>query len=105
MNLSALIKNNDLQKLFYDGNFGIEKEGLRTDNNQKLAMTDHPSSLGDRLFHPYIQTDFSEAQPELVTPVKPSLKEAYNWLEGIQDVLNRALPEDEYIWPNSMPNI
>ena len=105
MNLSALIKNNDLQKLFYDGNFGIEKEGLRTDDNEKLAMTDHPHSLGDRLFHPYIQTDFSEAQPELVTPVKPSLREAYNWLEGIQDIMNRALPEDEYIWPNSMPNI
>ncbi len=105
MNLSTLIKNNGLQKLFYEGNFGIEKEGLRTDQNQKLAMTDHPDSLGDRLFHPYIQTDFSEAQPELVTPVQPSLKEAYDWLAGIQDVLLRALPDDEYIWPNSMPNI
>lgn len=105
MNLQELIKNNDLQKLFFEANVGIEKEGLRTDENEKLAMTDHPHSLGDRLFHPYIQTDFSEAQPELVTPVQPSVKEAYNWLEGIQDVLNRALPDNEYVWPNSMPNI
>lgn len=105
MNLQELIKNNDLQKLFFEANVGIEKEGLRTDENETLAMTDHPHSLGDRIFHPYIQTDFSEAQPELVTPVQPSVKEAYNWLEGIQDVMNRALPDNEYIWPNSMPNV
>ena len=105
MNLQELIKNNDLQKLFFEANVGIEKEGLRTDENERLAMTDHPHSLGDRIFHPYIQTDFSEAQPELVTPVQPSVKDAYNWLEGIQDVMNRALPDNEYIWPNSMPNI
>ena len=105
MNLQELIKKNDLQKLFFEANVGIEKEGLRTDENDKLAMTDHPHSLGDRVFHPYIQTDFSESQPEMVTPVQPSVKEAYNWLEAIQDVMNRALPDNEYIWPNSMPNI
>lgn len=105
MNLQALIKQHDLQKLFLEANIGIEKEGIRTDENNQIAMTDHPHSLGDRLFHPYIHTDFSEAQPEIVTPVQPSVKKAFNWLEGIQDVLNRALPEDEFIWPSSMPNI
>lgn len=105
MNISELIKKNDLNKLFFEANFGIEKEGLRTTNEEKLAMTDHPDNLGDRLYHPYIHTDFSEAQPELVTPVQPSLKEALEWLEALHDVLFRALPEDEYLWPNSMPNI
>lgn len=105
MNIARLIKEHKLETLFFEGNFGIEKEGLRTDENQKLAMTDHPQTLGDRLFHPYIHTDFSEAQPELVTPVQPNLKQAYKWLEGLHDVLNRALPENEYLWPYSMPNI
>lgn len=105
MNVSNIIKKHDLQKLFLKGNFGIEKEGLRTDENYTLAMTDHPESLGDRLYHPYIMTDFSEAQPEIVTPVQPSLKESYEWLEGISDILNRSLPDDEYIWPFSMPNV
>ncbi len=105
MNLASIIKEHQLETLFAEANFGIEKEGLRTDQHQKLAMTPHPESLGDRSFHPYMQTDFSESQPELVTPVMPSLKEAYQWLEALHDVLFRSMDEDEYLWPNSMPNI
>lgn len=105
MKLASIIKNNQLETLFTEANFGIEKEGLRTDRNQKLAMTLHPKVLGDRSFHPYIMTDFSESQPELVTPVRPSLKEAYQWLEALHDVTFRSMAEDEYLWPNSMPNI
>lgn len=105
MKLATIIKENQLQTLFTEANFGIEKEGLRTDNEQKQVMTYHPEILGDRSYHPYMQTDFSEAQPEIVTPVMPSLKEAYQWLEGLHDVLFRSMNEDEYLWPNSMPNI
>ncbi len=105
MELASIIKKNQLETLFTEANFGIEKEGLRTDQNQKLAMTLHPKVLGDRSFHPYIMTDFSESQPELVTPVRPSLKEAYQWLEALHDVTFRSMAEDEYLWPNSMPNI
>ncbi len=105
MNLAAIIKENQLQSLFFEGNFGIEKEGLRTDLEQKLALTDHPEKLGSRLYHPYIQTDFSESQPELVTPARPSLTEAFQWLEGLHDVLLRSMAEDEYFWPYSMPNL
>lgn len=105
MNISSLIKNEQLEQLFFEGNFGIEKEGLRTDFQQNLAMTNHPESLGSRLYHPYLQTDFSEAQPEIVTPAMPSLKETFNWLEALHDVLHRSMAEDEYVWPYSMPNL
>ncbi|HLR92834.1 MAG TPA: bifunctional glutamate--cysteine ligase GshA/glutathione synthetase GshB, partial [Atopostipes sp.] len=105
MKISDIIKNHQLQSLFIEGNFGIEKEGLRTDMEEKLAMTDHPYTLGSRLYHPYMMTDFSEAQPELITPVRPSLELSMNWLEALHDVLHRSLPDDEYLWPNSMPNI
>jgi glutamate--cysteine ligase/energy-coupling factor transport system ATP-binding protein len=105
MKLSSIIKSNNLEGLFVEGNFGIEKEGLRTDMNQKLAMTDHPDTVGDRTYHPYIHTDFSEAQPELVTPVRSSLKESFDWLNALHDVLHRSMSKDEYFWPYSMPNI
>lgn len=104
MKISDIIKDHQLQSLFVEGNFGIEKEGLRTDMEEKLAMTDHPKNLGSRLYHPYMMTDFSEAQPEIITPVRPSLELSMNWLEALHDVLHRSLPEDEYLWPHSMPN-
>ena len=105
MNIRNIIKDNELQSLFTEGNFGIEKEGLRTDPSDQLAMTDHPHVLGSRLYHPYLFTDFSEAQPEIVTPVQPSLKLTFNWLEALHDVLHRSMNPDEYLWPNSMPNL
>lgn len=105
MKLAEIIKKNQLETLFQEANFGIEKEGLRTDNDQKQARSHRSELMGDRSYHPYMQSDFSEAQPELVTPVRPSLKEAYQWLEGLHDVLFRSMAEDEYLWPNSMPNI
>jgi glutamate--cysteine ligase/energy-coupling factor transport system ATP-binding protein len=105
MELAKLIKENNLETLFKEANFGIEKEGLRTNQEQKQATTPRSKLMGDRSFHPYMQSDFSEVQPELVTPVKPSLKEAYEWLESLHDVLFRSMAEDEYLWPNSMPNI
>lgn len=105
MKLSSIIQKNQLASLFFEGNYGIEKEGLRTDNKERLALTDHPKSLGSRLHHPYIQTDFSEAQPEIVTPAMPTIEESFNWLEAIHDVLHRSMSEEEYLWPYSMPNI
>ncbi|MDN6162079.1 MAG: bifunctional glutamate--cysteine ligase GshA/glutathione synthetase GshB [Atopostipes sp.] len=105
MNLSSIIQNNHLEALFYEGNYGIEKEGLRTNAKDKLAQTDHPKSLGSRLYHPYLHTDFSESQPEIVTPAMPSIKEALNWLEALHDVFHRSMKSNEYLWPYSMPNI
>lgn len=105
MDIAKIIKDNKLESLFLEGKFGIEKEGLRTNLKKELVLTDHPKKLGSRLYHPYIHTDFSESQPELVTPITSSLEEAFNWLEALHDVLHRSMEEDEYLWPNSMPNI
>lgn len=105
MNLSSIIQKNNLEALFFEGNYGIEKEGLRTDNKERLALTNHPERLGSRLHHPYIHTDFSEAQPELVTPVMDTIEKSFNWLEALHDVLHRSMDSNEYLWPYSMPNI
>ena len=53
------------------GNFGFEKEGLRVNNKGELSITPHPTIFGDKLKNPYITTDFSESQVEIVTPTLP----------------------------------
>ncbi|MDZ7833998.1 MAG: hypothetical protein U5K84_00235 [Alkalibacterium sp.] len=65
MNIKQIVKSNNLEPYFIKGDFGIEKEGLRTDPSGKLALTAHPDRFGNRSHHPYIQTDFSESQLEL----------------------------------------
>ncbi|MEX2805263.1 bifunctional glutamate--cysteine ligase GshA/glutathione synthetase GshB [Streptococcus sp. H31] len=83
--------------------FGLERESLRINADHRLAQTPHPECLGSRDFHPYIQTDYSEPQMELITPVASSTKEALRFLNAITDVAQRSLEPTEYLWPLSMP--
>ncbi|MBY4634586.1 bifunctional glutamate--cysteine ligase GshA/glutathione synthetase GshB [Streptococcus suis] len=83
--------------------FGIERESLRINSNHRVAQTPHPHKLGSRSFHPYIQTDYSEPQLELITPIAQSTKEARRLLGAITDVAARSMDKQEYLWPLSMP--
>ncbi len=83
--------------------FGLERESLRINTENRVAQTPHPKKLGSRSFHPYIQTDYSEPQLELITPVTQSTKEARRFLGAITDVACRSMNKDEYLWPLSMP--
>ncbi len=83
--------------------FGLERESLRINTENRVAQTPHPEKLGSRSFHPYIQTDYSEPQLELITPVAQSTKEARRFLGAITDVACRSMNQDEYLWPLSMP--
>lgn len=103
MNIQKLIKQNHLELLFQKGSFGIEKESQRIHADGSIVTTEHPKAFGNRSFHPYIQTDFAESQLELVTPPTKTLEEALRWLSAIHEVTLRTLPEDEYIFPLSMP--
>ncbi|MDW8680755.1 bifunctional glutamate--cysteine ligase GshA/glutathione synthetase GshB [Streptococcus suis] len=85
--------------------FGIERESLRINSDNRVAQTPHPESLGSRSFHPYIQTDYSEPQLELITPVAHSTKEARRFLGAITDVAVRSMNKSEYLWPLSMPPV
>lgn len=86
------------------GYFGIEREGLRCDKIGKLALTPHPEVFGEKLRNPYITTDFSESQLELITPAMSSVEETYEFLNGLYDIAVMEIG-DEYIWPQSMPCI
>lgn len=85
--------------------FGLEQESLRINSDNRVAQTPHPEKLGSRSFHPYIQTDYSEPQLELITPVAHSTKEARRFLGAITDVAVRSMEKTEYLWPLSMPPV
>uniref|UniRef100_UPI003A939CD2 bifunctional glutamate--cysteine ligase GshA/glutathione synthetase GshB n=1 Tax=Eubacterium maltosivorans TaxID=2041044 RepID=UPI003A939CD2 len=84
------------------GDFGLEREGLRVTAAGKLAMTPHPAIFGNKLKNPYITTDFSESQVEVVTPAYDTVPKTYAVLEGLCDIVNNEIG-DEYFWPQSMP--
>ena len=97
-----LIKLLKYKERLLHGNFGIERETLRIDENGDLALTKHPEVFGDKIKHPYITTDFSESQIELITPPLKGIDNVYKALNALYDITVMEL-KDEYLWPNSMP--
>ena len=83
-------------------NRGIEREALRVDAQGNLARSPHPAALGSKLCHPTITTDFSEAQLELITPVKTSVADMLAQLTEIHQVVHASIG-DEVLWSASMP--
>ncbi|MFZ7203455.1 bifunctional glutamate--cysteine ligase GshA/glutathione synthetase GshB [Avibacterium avium] len=103
MKIQQTIKQNHLGLLFQQGSFGIEKESQRVYADGSIVTTEHPKVFGNRSYHPYIQTDFAESQMELITPPQKNLENSLRWLSAIHQVVLRSIPEDEYLFPLSMP--
>ena len=103
MNTKKMMTQEKVKPFLLQARYGIEKESQRVTLDGDLVQTDHPTSVGNRSFHPYIQTDFSETQLELITPVTESVDEVLAYLEAIHDVAQRSMPKDEMMWPFSMP--
>ncbi|MFQ1046977.1 bifunctional glutamate--cysteine ligase GshA/glutathione synthetase GshB [Avibacterium paragallinarum] len=103
MKIQQTIKQNHLGLLFQQGSFGIEKESQRVRADGSIVTTEHPKVFGNRSYHPYIQTDFAESQMELITPPQKNLEDSLRWLSAIHQVVLRSIPEDEYLFPLSMP--
>ncbi|MDO4535647.1 MAG: bifunctional glutamate--cysteine ligase GshA/glutathione synthetase GshB [Clostridium perfringens] len=93
-----LISGSELLK----GGFGVELESLRVDKNGVLSSKMHPNVFGDKLENPYITTDFSESQVEMITPVMKSSEEVFQALNVLYDIVSLEI-KDEYLWPESMP--
>jgi glutamate--cysteine ligase len=98
--MKQLVKGN----IWLEGLFGLEKENIRVDQAGNLAQTPHPEVFGNKLKHPYITTDFSESQVEMITPPLPDIRQAIGFLETIHDIVSLEL-KDEYLWPQSIPPI
>jgi len=87
-----------------DAKFGIEREGLRVNEEGELSKKLHPGVFGDKKANPYITTDFSESQLELITPVFSKASDAIAFLDSLYNIVVLEL-DGELIWPQSMPAI
>lgn len=95
------IEDPEIRRLLLKGNFGLEKESLRVDENGFLSHARHPFPDDE-----HIVRDFCENQTEINTPVTHSAAEAVASLEHhyrrIQKGLREMTPR-EYLWPFSNP--
>ena len=92
-----------LQQIEKPAHFGVEREGLRVRADGTLSLTPHPAVFGNKLTAKNITTDFSESQIEVITPVCDSIEGAYAALNQLCNRVQKGLPADEYLWPQSMP--
>src|SRR5690625_548181 len=103
--VDAIRRSPRLQNLLWKGKFGLEIERLRVDSEGKLALTPHPAGLGSKSEHPYITTDFSESQLELISPPLDSIDEAYGFIKTLHNIVRDELVPGELLWPQSMPPV
>lgn len=82
---------------------GIEREVVRTTPHGALSSQDHPAALGSALTHPFITTDFAEAQIELVTPALHDRSATFSSLATLHHFVADKLPANEFLWGASMP--
>ena len=100
LNLSKLSSDEILA-----GSFGIEWESLRAKGDGELSLTPHPEIFGDKLTNPLVTTDFSESQIEIITPAFNTIEKAFDTFSLLSDLVNSSLPDDEYLWFQSIPCI
>ncbi|MFV0440292.1 MAG: bifunctional glutamate--cysteine ligase GshA/glutathione synthetase GshB [Lachnospirales bacterium] len=99
--LSFLNDNNLLYDLL-DTEQGLEREALRVHKDSGvISRTPHPKVFEPKELHPFIKTDYSEAQLEFVSPVFKNNLELYNFMNLSYDIFSEAIAEDEIIYPYS----
>ncbi|MGL5681974.1 MAG: bifunctional glutamate--cysteine ligase GshA/glutathione synthetase GshB [Marinifilaceae bacterium] len=98
--INSLLKAHN--ELLQEGVFGLEKENVRVTPDGQLALTPHPAIFGDKTQNPYITTDFSESQVEMITPPMASIPQALDFIETLHDIVSDNIG-DELLWPQSLP--
>ena len=91
----------EVREVLLEGQFGLEKESLRIDEDGYMAHTPDPFPKEE-----HIVRDFCENQTEINTPVLKSAKEAVDSLEDYYVQIQKKLanlPKKEYLWPFSNP--
>lgn len=89
-----------LTELLFSGNWGLEREALRVDQQGQLSTLPHPFPPEEQ----QITVDFAEAQPELITGVHASPDDALEELAHLQDRLLGAM-DGQLLWPFSLPAV
>ncbi|MUJ37758.1 glutamate--cysteine ligase [Aliivibrio fischeri] len=99
----SFFNNENAMSTLHDIRRGIERELIRTTPESRLSNLPHPEELGSALTHPYITTDFAEAQLELVTPAMTERKTTFDSLTSLHHFVATRLPDNEIMWGASMP--
>ena len=96
------IRNSKAIDFLFKGNFGLEKECIRIDENGRMADTPHPFGRDEK-----ISRDFSENQTEFITGVNDTPKAACDELTVLHrkavKILDTLPTGKEYFWPFSNP--
>ncbi|MFT4552168.1 MAG: glutamate--cysteine ligase [Chlamydiales bacterium] len=100
--ITRVCRDSGAYKFLKKSGHGLEKECLRADSDGRLSRKPHPTEWGEKLTHPYISTDYSEAQPELITPYFEREETAYKFLQDVHLFLYQGIG-DELLWPCSAP--
>ncbi|MGF1889809.1 glutamate--cysteine ligase [Photobacterium profundum] len=99
----AFLASDQAKGTLRDVRRGIEREMVRITPNGALSQRPHPLSLGSALTHPYVTTDFSEVQLELVTPAVNERSNTFETLASLHHFVAAKLNEGELMWAASMP--
>lgn len=100
---TLLVSELSLDTLFSKG---LEKEGLRVNQDLHLSQKEHAKELGSKLTHPYITTDYSESLLEFITPVFSTSEGSLEFLRDLHRFSTRVIDRDEeVIWNSSMPAV
>lgn len=102
-NTLSFLNNENAMNTLHDIRRGIERELIRTTPKSCISSLPHPKVLGSALTHPYITTDFAEAQLELVTPAMTKRKAMFDSLASLHHFVAAHLPDNEIMWGASMP--
>ena len=97
-NTLSFLNNENAISTLHDIRRGIERELIRTTPEGHISNLSHPEALGSALTHPYITTDFAEAQLELVTPAMTERKATFDSLASLHHFVATQLTEDEIMW-------
>ena len=96
-----MINKDVIKDYLLKGNFGLERETLRTTTDGFMSSTPHPFDPKDK----EVERDFCEEQVEIITPVCKSIEELYSTLNRIHHKVAGPLEKlptgPEYLWPFS----
>ena len=93
------LRNETIKNNIRQAEFGIEREGLRVNEDGTLAQTPHPFEM-----HKNIDRDFCENQIEIIGDVFTDPQELNDQLKDLQRFINSGLRENnELLWPFSNP--
>ncbi len=97
-----VVAKKEAYSLLKNSSHGLEIERLRVGMDGSFSQSPHPKGLGKALTNPFITTDFSESQIELITPPFIQEKRVLEFLRELTIYTSQNIGP-ELLWPLSVP--